>query len=397
MQDPIARRTLLKASLLGSGGAATSALLPGTALAGPALVHRSRPEPAYGVQSGDVTSHRAVVWARADRPAQMTVEVSATEAFRDVRRVTGPLLTPRSDLTGKVHLRGLPPGEQIHYRVLLADPDDPRLPANRWPARSARPRQAAASGRASSCGPATSRGRAGASTRIGGYRIFDAMAELDPDFFLCSGDNIYADGPIRRALTLPDGSVWRNVTTEEKSKVAETLDEFRGQLPLQPAGRGTARVQRPGAEDRSSGTTTRCATTGTRARSSAPTRATRRDERRRPGGALPAGVLRVLPDLAQQRAPGGPDLPRASTARCSTCSCWTCGPTATRTRPTSRPRPGGILGREQLEWLKRELRESRAVWKVIAADMPLGLVVARRAEAEPRGGRTGRPGRAARP
>ncbi len=37
--------------------------------------------------------------------------------------------------------------------------------------------------------------------------------------------------------------------------------------------------------------------------------------------------------------------------------------------------PQGILGREQLEWLKRELSRSRAVWKVIAADMPIGLVV----------------------
>ncbi|POX36534.1 alkaline phosphatase, partial [Streptomyces sp. Ru73] len=35
----------------------------------------------------------------------------------------------------------------------------------------------------------------------------------------------------------------------------------------------------------------------------------------------------------------------------------------------------GILGAEQLRWLKRELSRSRAVWKVIASDMPLGLVV----------------------
>ncbi len=34
-----------------------------------------------------------------------------------------------------------------------------------------------------------------------------------------------------------------------------------------------------------------------------------------------------------------------------------------------------ILGREQAVWLKRELLASRATWKVIAADMPLGLVV----------------------
>lgn len=54
------------------------------------------------------------------------------------------------------------------------------------------------------------------------------MRALNPDFFLCSGDNIYADGPILPSVTLPDGRVWRNVTTEEKSKVAETLAEFRG-------------------------------------------------------------------------------------------------------------------------------------------------------------------------
>jgi alkaline phosphatase D len=34
-----------------------------------------------------------------------------------------------------------------------------------------------------------------------------------------------------------------------------------------------------------------------------------------------------------------------------------------------------FLGPEQIEWLKRKLGESRATWKVIAADMPIGLVV----------------------
>jgi alkaline phosphatase D len=32
-----------------------------------------------------------------------------------------------------------------------------------------------------------------------------------------------------------------------------------------------------------------------------------------------------------------------------------------------------FLGREQLDWLQRGLRGSRALWKVIAADMPIGL------------------------
>ena len=32
-----------------------------------------------------------------------------------------------------------------------------------------------------------------------------------------------------------------------------------------------------------------------------------------------------------------------------------------------------FLGREQLDWLKDGLEKSKAVWKVVAADMPLGL------------------------
>ncbi len=34
-----------------------------------------------------------------------------------------------------------------------------------------------------------------------------------------------------------------------------------------------------------------------------------------------------------------------------------------------------ILGEEQVDWLIREVRRSTATWKVISADMPLGLVV----------------------
>ncbi|MEI4927700.1 alkaline phosphatase D family protein, partial [Klebsiella pneumoniae] len=33
-----------------------------------------------------------------------------------------------------------------------------------------------------------------------------------------------------------------------------------------------------------------------------------------------------------------------------------------------------ILGAAQLAWLKRELAASNATWKVIAADLPIGLV-----------------------
>jgi alkaline phosphatase D len=45
------------------------------------------------------------------------------------------------------------------------------------------------------------------------------------------------------------------------------------------------------------------------------------------------------------------------------------------TTNTERDRDGGVLGWRQTRWLKRRLKESTAVWKVIAADLPIGLVV----------------------
>ena len=63
----------------------------------------------------------------------------------------------------------------------------------------------------------------------GGMRIYETMraAEARP-LHPFSGDHIYADGPIEAEAKLADGTIWKNVVTEEKSKVAETLAEFRG-------------------------------------------------------------------------------------------------------------------------------------------------------------------------
>ena len=64
---------------------------------------------------------------------------------------------------------------------------------------------------------------------FGGLRLYETMRQVKPDFFLHSGDTIYADGPLKESVTQHDGSLWRNIVTPAKSKVAETLDEYRGQ------------------------------------------------------------------------------------------------------------------------------------------------------------------------
>jgi len=59
-------------------------------------------------------------------------------------------------------------------------------------------------------------------------------ADLRPDasaasgLFIHNGDSIYADNPIAAEVKLEDGTIWKNVTTPENAKVAETLAEFRG-------------------------------------------------------------------------------------------------------------------------------------------------------------------------
>jgi alkaline phosphatase D len=49
------------------------------------------------------------------------------------------------------------------------------------------------------------------------------------------------------------------------------------------------------------------------------------------------------------------------------------GPNGARQEETYGPETH-VLGPAQLAWLKQELRNSRATWKVIAADLPLGLI-----------------------
>jgi alkaline phosphatase D len=70
-----------------------------------------RPQIAHGVQSGDVGTDGGVVWARADRPSQMLVEVATTESFRNARALPPIAALPESDFTAKTLLENLPAGQ----------------------------------------------------------------------------------------------------------------------------------------------------------------------------------------------------------------------------------------------------------------------------------------------
>jgi alkaline phosphatase D len=83
----LSRRQFLRA------GAAAGAAFVATPGRAPAFV-RSRPQLTHGIQSGDVTADSAIVWARADRPSRMLVEIAPTPGFHHARRLRGPILTP---------------------------------------------------------------------------------------------------------------------------------------------------------------------------------------------------------------------------------------------------------------------------------------------------------------
>ncbi|MET7617149.1 alkaline phosphatase D family protein [Streptomyces sp. NPDC005408] len=364
------RRSVLRGTV-----AASAALALPTLGAAPALGLSGRPRAAWGVQTGDVTTSSGLVWVRSDRPARMIVETSATDSFRRTHRRHGPLLGPGTDFTGTTSLRGLPAGEQVYYRVTLADPDDPRRTSEPvYGTFRTAPSTRRAGVRFLWSGDIAGQGW-GINPDIGGYRAYEEMRRLDPDFFLCSGDTVYADGVIQPSVTLPDGRIWRNITTEEKSKVAETLGEFRGNFRYNLLDENVRRfnaqvptiVQWDDHEVRNNWYPGQILDDVRYTEKNVDVlaeRSMRAFSEYFPISTLPSGgsdgrvhrVVRHGPlldvfvlDMRSYRNANSPDRQADDTQ--------------------------GILGAEQLAWLKRELSRSRAVWKVIASDMPLGLVV----------------------
>ena len=167
------------------------------------------------------------MWSATDRPARLLVEYAATERFQNAQRIVGPAALPESGFTAKVVLDGLPAGQDVFYRLTFLDLGD--IKTTSAPVLG-RLRTAPADSRDVTfvwSGDTAGQGW-GISPDWGGMRLYEVMRGLEPDFFVHCGDMIYADGPLKAEVDLPGGGKWKNLVTEEKSKVAETLEEFRG-------------------------------------------------------------------------------------------------------------------------------------------------------------------------
>ncbi len=162
----------------------------------------------------------------------------------------------------------------------------------------------------------------------------------------------------------PDGGTWRNITTEEKSKVAETLAEFRGQLRATTCSTRTwrrfnARVPSIDPVGRPRGAQQLVPGRGDR-RHDAIDRATEKSVDGRGSPAPRRGVRRVPPDLDPR--PGAREPARR--VRCASgrsavdvLRAGHAGSYRNANSPGEQERgpAGHPAAAEQLEWLKREL------------------------------------------
>lgn len=362
LTTPMSRRSFLFSS--GAAGLAATSVL-----AAPFYARNAgRPVFTHGVQSGDVDTASGMVWTRTDRPAKVMVEYATTESFADPIRAAVVEALPDSDFAVKTSLDNLLPGQEVFYRFTAIDLYDGNrvsepvtgrfrtAPLNRRSVRF--------------CWSGDTAGQGWGIDDIG-MKTYSTMRLHEPDFFIHSGDTVYADNPMPDEISLRDGTVWKNrIVTPEKREVARTLDEYRGQwkynmldehvLAMNAAcptfyqwddhevmnnwSSSTDLSDDPRYPDKDVNVYAR--------------RALRAFREMTPIRSFPTQPGRIF-----RKVPYGRLLDVFFVD----------------IRSYRGPNQGGIgsslFGWHQAAWLKRELAASKAVWKVIACDMPIGLVV----------------------
>ncbi|MEZ5403445.1 MAG: alkaline phosphatase D family protein [Bryobacteraceae bacterium] len=342
----------------------------------PAVVRGlGQPAQRYGTMVGDVSVGAALVWSRAESAGGLEVEWSTRESFEGARRVSGSTAGPDSGLTARATLTGLPADQTIFYRA--------RFGAG---AASEGSFRTAPAGRRNVrflwSGDMVGQGW-GIRRDQPGIPIFDAMRRREPDFFIHSGDSIYADGPVPAEIKLPDGTVWQNVTTEAKSKVAETLEEFRGAYlyNLQDAYVRAFNAAVPQVWQWDDHEVVNNWSPGKDLRDD--DRYNVKDIRTLVGRARQA-YLEYAPIRSPRRGQIYRKIPYGPLLDVFVVDMRTFRGANSFNRQTAASAATAFLGREQMRWLERDLARSRAVWKVIAADMPIGLLVGDGKDAEGR-------------
>lgn len=355
------RQCLWTGAVAGAGlcGLPTRAQGRGPASQGPKTTGPAFPAPP--LMLGDPSPTSIGVWSQADLDLDLrTWRVEVVGPGRPIR-FNGAV---RPQVGGAMSLRldDLRAGAGYQVRVVFDGPDgstEPALATFRAPG-DARPVRIGWSG--DLCGQGF-----GIDPSRGGLFVFDTLAQEPLDAFVLAGDTVYADQPIEPRKVLPDGTVRNQLVTPAKAKAADTLEAFRGQYRYNWLSESYRRLwgqtpvvavwddhevlnnwcpdqdlqdpRYPGLDR-----TSELAALGYRALRES----------------LPIGSG---PDRLFRHLPFGPYL-----------DLFVLDGRSHRGDNRIEAR-GRLLGQVQLEWFTQALRRSRARWKVVVCDTPLGLVV----------------------
>ncbi len=338
----------------------------------------SRPIAKWGLQVGDVVDDRAIIWSRADRPSRLIVEWSRDQSFARSTTLRGPHALELSDYTARIDLTGLPTDADIFVRTYFENLDSERARSEAVTGQFHTPPARRRDVRFLWSGDTAGQGW-GINLPFGGMKIYEAMRKTQPDFFIHSGDTIYADGPMLDSVTdASTGTTWTNAFLDEvpeKRAVAQTLKEYqRAQL----YNRYDVNVQRFSAEVPQLWQWDDHEVTNNWSDSKVlPAAYTEKRIQTLVGNATRAFLdyapLRWHSQVESERVyrhiPYGRDLDVFMLDMRSYR-----GPNSFN-RQTQAGADTAFLGAAQIAWLKRKLKDSCATWKVIAADMPIGLLV----------------------
>lgn len=144
-----------------------------------------------GPMIGATTPDSFTVWSRASGAFDVAVEVATDRAFTDPKLTAAVAATPANDLVTRIEVTGLNPDTDYWYRIKTDGIYDRHQPI---PFRT----------RTAPAGPRPIRIAFGSCARVQLYPeqpVFEAIAGLEPDLFLWLGDNIYADSDTEAAFT----------------------------------------------------------------------------------------------------------------------------------------------------------------------------------------------------
>lgn len=290
-----------------------------------------KPFISHGVASGDITNSSAILWARTNEEATVQFEISTDSHFKDKTIIKTSDATEEHDFTAKVSVTGLKPETTYYYRAhAVSSKYDVNGSFKTAPEEHSLEPMTIVWG-----------GDTGGQGEIPPFASFKAMADLNPDLFLFSGDTIYAD----------------NKTPAVPSAPSKTPDDFWGKYKENRTDAGFRKLlQNTGTfaiwDDHEvtndfSGPTEQLTTTGLRAFKDY----------------WPISEERSSADKLYHKYSWGNTMDMIILNN--------------RGYRSPNNQPDGLdktmLGEEQLKWLKQELLESDAKVKLVATSVPISI------------------------